>query len=353
MKNLKYKIKKTLEKDNFKSLNKEDKIIVFLGVLILALILIFNLHFFYNIFYPYQDYKPLNFNFNDTILIVAPHPDDESALFGSGFFEHNKSNIYIVYLTTGSFFSNHNLNKLYADERIKEAKKAMKKINIPEKNLFFLNYTDQKLLFQKENISSAKKQIEKIVLNVNPKIIIFSSYEGGHCIHDLTNIIMSSIKKDLEKNDKNNILFYEGAEYNEYYNLLTPRKTFSNFLKQLNINLNYPSLFLPEKTQKINITTKYYYNSSKKSLKEKRNLLKQYTTQNIEGSLKKKFYYRESLRLLPNYNYNNPPYNLKESFNYKICLLKNFYNKKECEKYSVCKIDFKTFNEKIKEAGLI
>ncbi len=333
-------------------LNLEDKIIVFSGTIILLFLIIFYSHSLYLIFYPYTEYEPINFNYNDTILIIAPHPDDETAILGSLFFEHNTSNIYIVYLTTGSFFTNQKLYSMYAEERIKEAKKAMKKINIPEENLYFLNYKDQKLLYEKENITKAKEEIKNIILKTNPKIIITSTYEGGHCIHDLTNVILNSIKKELEK-EKYNITFYEAAEYNEYYNLKTPRKTLSMFLKNFNINLNYPALFLPEKTQNLNETKKYYYNSTKKSLIEKRNLLKSYTTQNFEGSLKRKFYYRETLRLLQEYNYNKPPYKIKESLKYYECLIKNFYNTKKCEEYSVCKITFEEFNKNIKEAGLI
>ncbi len=335
-----------------KPLNLEDKIMVFSGTIILLVLLIFYSHFFYLIFYPYNDYEPLNFNYNDTILIIAPHPDDETAMLGSLFFEHNTSKIYIVYLTTGSFFTNQKLYSMYAEERIKEAKKAMKKVKIPEKNLYFLNYKDQKLLYEKNNISLAKEKIKSIILKVKPKIIVTSTYEGGHCIHDLTNIMLNNIKKELKENKILNATFYEAAEYNEYYNLKTPRKTFSIFLKNFNINLNYPALFLPEKTQSLNETKKYYYNSTKKSLEKKRILLKSYTTQNFEGSLKRKFYYKETLRLLQEYDYNKPPYNIKESIKYYECIIKNFYNTKKCKEYSVCKITFEKFNESINNAGL-
>ncbi len=347
-------------KTDTKPLNTEDKIIIITGTTILIFILLFYSHFLYHIIKPYSEYKPINFNYNDTILIIAPHPDDEAAIAGSIFFEHNTSNIYIVYLTTGSFFNNKKLYSLYANERIKEAKKAMKKIGVKEKNLYFLNYKDQELLYEPENIIKAKEKIKLIIKEKNPKIILLPSYEGGHCIHDLTNIMLNKIKKEIEKENiknktktQNNIIYYEVAEYNEYYNLNTPRKTLSKILQTYNINLNYPALFLPEKTQKINITKKYYYNSSKKNLKQKRQLLKQYTTQNIEGSLKKKFYYTEFLRILPEYNYSNPPYNIKESISYYTCIIKNFYNKKKCKKYSVCKITFEEFKKNIKQAGLI
>ena len=75
---------------------------------------------------------------NKKILILVPHEDDELNLVG-GFLELekiNKKNCYISFLTNGDF-------DFLCKTRIKEAKKSLKYLGIPNDNIIFMGYADQ------------------------------------------------------------------------------------------------------------------------------------------------------------------------------------------------------------------
>ncbi len=74
---------------------------------------------------------------NKKILIFCPHEDDEINIAGGLLLELRKLDceVKVIYSTNGDWFIN-------AEHRIKEARKCLKKLGVPESNVIFLGYPD-------------------------------------------------------------------------------------------------------------------------------------------------------------------------------------------------------------------
>jgi len=141
-----------------------------------------------------------------TILIVAPHPDDE--IWGTGGLliqsQKNKEKVTVVYITTGAL-RNENKQK----EKLRE--EAVKKIGVLLGiKQIFLRYPERSLI-EKNTAIKVKNSLEKIIKKEKPNKIFVTAYEGGHPDHDICNFIVSKIKTNAQK--------YEYCMYNNRFGI--------------------------------------------------------------------------------------------------------------------------------------
>jgi len=106
----------------------------------------------------------------NTVLVVAAHPDDETlGCYGTlCLHKENNDNIYIIFLTNGVSARIRSKNES-ARIRKKNALKALSVIGLKEKNIFFLNYPDNRT--DSVALLSIIKEIEKIKSEIKPNIV--------------------------------------------------------------------------------------------------------------------------------------------------------------------------------------
>lgn len=151
----------------------------------------------------------LNIKDDDLILIVAPHPDDESIGMG-GFLSKYGKQCDILFVTDGGLGGN---NKTTYDEvkktRLEESKKAMKKALV--RKCFFLNIKDRQVC---ENINNIK------VFDIRTyKYIFVPNRDDEHKDH----AILYPVFNKMLKRQKSNAVLVE-------YEVWTPLKTVTNDL---------------------------------------------------------------------------------------------------------------------------
>jgi LmbE family N-acetylglucosaminyl deacetylase len=142
-------------------------------------------------------FKPID---AQTILILAPHPDDEVMGCGGIMSIYNKRNvqIHIIYLTDGRY-------GISQDEtEIREKESCKLKDIFPLLNQYFLNFEDSRL---SENIDNVSEQIKKIIDKINPEIIFTPWILDHHLDHIITSVALSNILKDFKKDTL--VSFYE------------------------------------------------------------------------------------------------------------------------------------------------
>jgi LmbE family N-acetylglucosaminyl deacetylase len=278
----------------------------------------------------YESFYGIN---DERILIIAPHPDDEVAMAGSIIVRHDPAKVSILYLTDGSYFSNPFIHRIYSKQRTREAYAAMGSLGITD--MHFLGLKDQHIIRDRIGIAIAYSAIAEMISNKSPDIIIVPAYEGGHCVHDLANYMVSRAAKEAGFQGK----IYEAALYNDYYSIDTPRKLIGKAAGAMGIRIGYPAMFLPKSAQQYDGTA-YVIRSNDHILRQRKRVLGLYVSQNIEGSLTKKFGYPEMLREINNHDYNTAPYDLGKSFGYWHCIAMNFPNAIRCDRISVCKVTF-------------
>lgn len=273
------------------------------------------------------------------ILIISPHPDDEIALAGDILvWLEDRKYVYIMYLTNWtkkSFYEN-----FYTYERKREAIKWLKKVWI--KNYEFLDFQDY--YWDNETLRKVKKQLDEKIKILNPDIIFVPAFEWGHCVHDLTNLLMYNLK--------NKYKIYESAEYNWYIWFSTPKKlfhyilywAFEVFSNSIIWTFEFQSDFLPNSISFYSWEKNVILLNSKQK-KLKKIWLNTFSTQNIGWAISNKFFNQTVFRIYNWYDYNRP-YDIKKSLTYQTCKLLS--PRKDCEKIGVCHIDYKDFNEKFK-----
>ena len=138
---------------------------------------------------------------NKAILIVAPHPDDETLACGGTIAKKIKDgyNVNVIFLTDGR---NSHLNELditldpTPDELIEirkeEAKRATGILCLKKNNLIFLNLENITL---QANFEFAKKHLTQIMKTLRPEEIFFPDEEDTHKTHSAAcRIVRDSLK---------------------------------------------------------------------------------------------------------------------------------------------------------------
>lgn len=186
-----------------------------------------------------------NFSEKDIILVVSPHPDDESIACG-GVIQRavsQKAKVYILWMTSGDGFG---INSLFISKgiriskqgmlklgnlRMSEAKKSASLLGIPEENLLFLGFPDgglmrttsfnleipyrskytkvsevpyegtieQKAVYNEKNLVRITTQVIK---EINPTIIFSPSSSDSHPDHKATAYLIKYILNKENLNPK-------------------------------------------------------------------------------------------------------------------------------------------------------
>ena len=159
---------------------------------------------------------------NNSVLVVAAHPDDEAiGCFGT-LLKHYKfgDEINIIFLSDG--VSSRGINKKKKYERKKNCLKVLKIIGLKSKNVFFLDYPDNMidtvpLLDVIKNIEEIKKKIQPNVLythfsndlNIDHRIAYQAAITASRPSKNETikKILCFEIVSSTEWSDKNKQIF--------------------------------------------------------------------------------------------------------------------------------------------------
>lgn len=291
---------------------------------IVKLLKIYLILFLFSFLFFYLQQKSRN-----TILIFAPHPDDEAICCSVKILRtlKNKGIVYVVYLTDGAPGDENSqcswlINgtkisgtcKEYRLIREKEAKNAMKIAGIPEENLIFLRYDDGKLIF---SLDDAINNVTSLINKIRPNEIYVPAYEGGNCDHDAANYIVHKSIKFLNFNP----FVYEYPEYwmdNKSGKMHVVYQEFIPTEKSLSYKGNFTVISI-----KMN----------EEEMKLKKEIMSNYPSQiHILTNFDK----NESFRILPKHNYSNPPHERPL-----------YYEPKEYGGLGICSFSFDVFRSMI------
>ena len=146
------------------------------------------------------------FKTTDRILLVSPHPDDESLCCAGAIQQALQvgAQVWVVWLTNGDGFewdaiylernprpSPQELRKL-AELRTQEARAAAQTLGIPKENLFFLGYPDRGLLrlildYYAQPYTSRYTQVSKVPY---PEALSpGAAYTGANLEHDFSTVL--------------------------------------------------------------------------------------------------------------------------------------------------------------------
>lgn len=133
----------------------------------------------------------------NTILVFAPHPDDE--VLGCGGAIASKiaegSNIYIVFMTDGCHYNSQLPPDLIKTIRRKEAIDAGNVFGIPEANLIFLDFEDGQLKTSKK---AARNIVKEILCKKQPVEVFYPGMLDLHSDHRATRSIVDDCLKSLK-----------------------------------------------------------------------------------------------------------------------------------------------------------
>jgi len=130
----------------------------------------------------------------DRVMIVSPHPDDETIAAG-GFIAmavKNNTDVKVVLVTDGN-------KRGLKETRYKEFKKSTGVLGVDEKNLVFLNFADGSLKKTDQNLLYNK--IAEQINSFDPDFIVFPNPKDDHPDHATTGKTVEKILSD--RNDKN------------------------------------------------------------------------------------------------------------------------------------------------------
>jgi LmbE family N-acetylglucosaminyl deacetylase len=164
-----------------------------------------------------------------TIIIVAPHMDDEALACGGLIAKlPQKDRIHIIYATDGMKSPapiipgrdeiSSNLGKM----RMQESTEAMKLLGVPEQNLHFLCLPEAEL---RKNISALRESLRDKIQSISPNFIFMPFRYDRHPDHLAINHVIAA---DLEKG----IIAAQPIEYFIYYRWrLMPKRDIRKYIQ--------------------------------------------------------------------------------------------------------------------------
>lgn len=167
---------------------------------------------------------------NSTILVLAPHHDDEVLGCGGLIASlREKEKIHITYVSDGAKSPNIPISERGKQKmdlcniRKGEAIAALSVLGVPEKNLTFLDLPDSKL---SQNIHIIIRELKSIINEIKPNIVIAPFSYDRHPDH----LAVSRAARSLVLKNNNRI---ELIEYFIYFNYqLLPRKDIREYVKK-------------------------------------------------------------------------------------------------------------------------
>lgn len=150
----------------------------------------------------------------ESLLIIAPHPDDE-VIGCAGLIQRslNKGNdVYVIILTGGE--ASHNGCCGITSQELITARRGLaininRKLGIPTKNLFFLDYPDGKISYNHQETD----KLSRLIKNIHPHAIFIPHKGEGWNDHIQAGNIIRRITTEMT-----DIRLYEYCVWFWYYN---------------------------------------------------------------------------------------------------------------------------------------
>jgi LmbE family N-acetylglucosaminyl deacetylase len=166
--------------------------------------------------------------FAGTIVIVAPHMDDEALACGGLIAKlPDKRNIHLIYATDGMkspapIMSGDEITPDLGKVRIQESTQAMKMLAVPEQNLHFLRLPEAEL---KDHLSALQKSLGELLEQLDPQHIFAPFRYDRHLDHLAVNhVVVSTLDKGTIK--------AQLIEYFVYYRWrLLPKRDIRKYIK--------------------------------------------------------------------------------------------------------------------------
>jgi len=220
-------------------------------------------------------------------MIIAPHPDDETIGCAAKIIR-NRNETAVVYVTDGEFYKENLIRR-------KEAEKAMKIGGT--KKLIFLKHKGVELT-KNEQVEKLIQELKSIIKKTNPEEIYVTAFEGGNYEHDIANYAANKAAES-EK-----ITVYEYPTYNNQIRTLLKRAV-RRTRRLLGMGFHrFRPRFLNKKGKIINA------NMTKEEMETKKEMLKEYKTQNYNNLLLKCYLYEDKYRKCPKYDYKKRPHGI-------------------------------------------
>lgn len=252
----------------------------------------------------------------EDILIFAPHCDD-GVMMAGGYASKTKKyggRVKVVFLTGN-------------DTRLNEAYNAWKIIGLNKTDLIYLAFDNkwsstnhiinEYYNFKRnddcsltlKNVHKKLEIIRNLINEINPEIIFIPLYEGGHIGHDITNYLVSTALKMLQKK----ITLYECPEYNYYFSIIHTPEIFLDIFSKLIpfVDYNAPRTFC-------NSSDALYPSMTQEELDIKKQMLSQFVSQRPEVLLLH-FGFNDRFNLYDSHNYYLPPHDYGNYWIYNLC----------------------------------
>jgi len=243
---------------------------------------------------------------NSSVMVFAPHPDDETIGAGGIIIQtvKNGGSVKVIYLTSGISSANEKFEQIIIRE--KELISAMKLAGINEDKLIFLRHNSGDLT-KISIFNECIKKISQIISADVPDYIFIPAYEGGHIDHDMTNFILY---KTLTALKLNRTQIFEYAEYTSYLkiDINSMKRVLRRFCKICVpfVNFRFPNNFIPH--NRLSHIPTFQLKMSADELNLKLEMLKQYSSQNPTDLI---FWhgFPDRFRKFFPYDYTKLPYN--------------------------------------------
>ena len=191
-----------------------------------------------------MDNKEKSYLIMKNILVIAPHPDDETLGCGGTLLKHLKNNDKIFWIIATSMNTKDGWSENKKKVRDKEILSISKKYNFSK--VFNLNYSPGKI--SDMNLSLIIEEFRRIFKDIKPNIIYAPYINDVHSDHKIISKATISSIKNFRSPTINKVMFYEtisetnfnfGSTDNFNPNLFVD---ISNFLqKKINIMQIYKS----------------------------------------------------------------------------------------------------------------
>ena len=186
------------------------------------------------------------------ILVIAPHPDDETLGCGGTLLKHKKNNEIMYWLTVTSALDQKKWGKDFIKKRKSELAMVASKYGF--KNSYHLKFPSSEI--DMVPISNIVSEISRVIEKVKPNLIYIPFHSDVHTDHQIISKSLGSIIKWFRHESIEKVLMYE-----------TLSETDFNFISNNYFKPNYfvdISNFIIEKNNIMRIYASWFSSISKK-----------------------------------------------------------------------------------------